>query len=225
MRIGQQNSRYTSFIKLLLITAIVCIGGCGKKTPSEKQKKAPAETTVEIPAEKTSAKIANITGQTLPWRESLNEVISRRSQWAPILTEWYGKELAGFSLNDIDGNTHKLSDYRGKNVMIVLWATWCQPCLVEMPNIIALQNIISRDNLPVKILSISNENSFVLKRFINGKKINYTVISSPNEMLPSPINLIRKIPTTIFVDPEGKIKLIIQGNAFLGEFKAMVLAE
>ena len=221
MKCGQ----VTLFIKLLMITVIVCIGGCRKKAPLEKPKEAPVETTVETPVEKTSVKSANIAEQISPWRESLNEVMSRRGRWEPVFTEWYEKELAEFSLNDIDGNLHKLSAYRGKNVVLVLWATWCQPCLVEMPNIIALQSIIDRDNLPVKILSISNEDSFTLKRFMSGKRINYTVISSPSRLLPSPVNLIEKIPSTVFIDPQGRIKLIIQGNASLSEFKAMMLAE
>ena len=222
MRCGQLNNRYAFFVKLLLITVIVCIGGCTKKTPTERPKE---EVSVKASTENTSANIEKSTSEAKPWRESLDEIIKRKGYWSPILTDWYGKELADFSLNDIDGNMHKLSSYKGKNVIVALWATWCQPCMVEMPNIIALQNIINRDNLPVKILAISNENSFSLRKFTNRQGINYTVISGPSEMLPSPMNLIRNIPTTFFIDPQGKIKLVIEGSASLSELKAIVLAE
>ena len=76
---------------------------------------------------------------------ALDDVIKGAVTWRPIYTSWYGKPAIDFTLTDIKGKEHKLSDYRGKNVMFVFWATWCGPCLMEIPHLIALRNIISED--------------------------------------------------------------------------------
>ena len=160
-----------------------------------------------------------------PFRASLNDVVNRRKQWDPILTNWYNKELPDFSVKDINGETHKLSDYKGKNIIIVLWATWCAPCLQEIPHIIALQNIINKDGLAAKILAISNERTATVKNFVKLKNLNYTVISSPSRALPKPISAVEAIPTSFFIDTQGRIKLIIEGSAHLGELKTIMMAE
>ena len=212
---------------VILTVAIIFMVGCNKKTPQQ-AKDTPSENsgTKAVSAEVETSPIPVKTALLkAPWRESLNEVINRASQWSPILINWYGKELPDFSVRDIDGNIHTISDYRGKNVMIVLWATWCPPCLREIPHLIALENIINRDNLPVKILAISNEDVRTIKNFAARKKINYTVVSSPNAALPRPLNSAQSIPTSFFIDPQGKIKLVIQGGARLSELKAIVLAK
>jgi peroxiredoxin len=206
MKLKIQNIQSTLWI--LLTVAIICIASCTKKTPQQ---------TKEMPAENATAKT--------PFRASLNDVISHRRQWKPILTNWYEKDMPDFSVTDINGKTHKLSNYKGKNVMIALWATWCVPCQQEIPHLIALEKIINRDNLPAKILAISNENPVTIKNFVKLYNLNYTVILNPGTTLPKPISLTEFIPTSFFVDPQGKIKLIIEGSGHLSELKTILLAE
>ena len=228
----RQTKNYGQWLNAVILTAaIIFIFGCGKKTPSQQAEETPAEKadTNAVPAEvetvETLPAPVKIAAPKTPWRQSLNEAINRRSQWNPTLISWYEKELPDFSVRDIAGNLHTISDYRGKNVMLVLWATWCAPCKEEIPHLIALENIINRDNLPVKILAISNEDAGAIKNFAARNKINYTVVSSPTSALPKPLTLTEFIPTSFFIDPQGKIKLIIQGSARLGELKAIVLAQ
>ena len=211
MKLKRQNSQSILWI---LLMATICITGCNKKTPEQAAEEKPAE----------NAYSHNAYAKT-PFRASLNDVINRSKQWSPILTNWYEKELQDFSVTDINGKTHKLSDYKGKNVMIALWATWCAPCKEEIPHLIALENIINRDKLPAKILAISNENPATLKNFVKLNNINYTVISSPNIALPAPLTSTQFIPTSFFIDPQGRIKLIIQGSGQLGELKTIMMAE
>ena len=225
--INRQTKVYGQWLNAAMLTvAIIFIVGCSKKTPQQ-AKEASTEKTVpiEVKTVETVPVPVKIPLLKTPWRQSLNEVINTARQWSPILINWYEKELPDFSARDIAGNLHTISDYRGKNVMIVLWATWCTPCLEEIPHLIALENIISRDNLPVKILAISNEDVGTIKNFAIRKKINYTVASSPTIALPKPLNSVQAIPTTFFIDPQGKIKLVIQGSAYLGELKTIVLAQ
>ena len=153
---------------------------------------------------------------------SLNDVIKTARTWGPAYTYWYGKMAPDFTLTDIDGKQHKLSDYRGKNVMLIFWATWCGPCLMEIPHLIALRNIIDESKLAM--LAISNENPALVKQFVADKKINYTVLSNRG-IMPLPYNQIRGIPCSFFVNPEGKIKLATSGLLSLGEMRAILQAE
>lgn len=222
--ITRRTKDYGQLLNAVILTmAIIFILGCSKKTPQQGED-SPTEKAVPAEVETSPIPIKTLPLKTL-WRESLNEVVNGARQWSPILINWYEKELPDFSVRDIAGNVHTISDYRGKNVMIVLWATWCTPCLGEIPHLIALENIIKRDKLPVKILAISNENVGAIKNFAVRKKINYTVVSSPISALSRPLNSVQSIPTSFFVDPQGKIKLVIQGSAHLGELKTIVLAE
>jgi len=125
-------------------------------------------------------------------------------------------------LNDIAGKKHKLSDYNGKNVLLVFWATWCGPCLREIPDLIELRKTVSQDELA--ILAISNENSSVVKKFVAQAKMNYTILVDPG-VLSAPYNAIRAIPSSFFIDSGGKIKMASTGLVSLDEIKAIFQAE
>jgi peroxiredoxin len=153
---------------------------------------------------------------------ALNKIIRNARTWGPIYTSWYGKTAPDFTLTDISGKQHKLSDYRGKNVMIIFWATWCRPCLIEMPHLIALRNIITEDKLAM--LAISNENPVLVRNFATDRKINYPVLSNTGTM-PAPYNQIRGIPCSFFIEPNGKIKLATEGTLSLGEMRAILQAD
>ena len=154
----------------------------------------------------------------------LIDIIRTATTWQPAYTSWYGKSAPDFTLTDITGKQHKLSDCRGRDVMLVFWATWCRPCLMEIPHLIALQNIIERDNLPIAILAISNEPPALVKRFAADKKINYPLLLNKADM-PLPFNLVNAIPCSFFIDAEGKIKLATTGVLSLGTMKAILQAK
>ena len=156
--------------------------------------------------------------------KSIEEIISARRTWKPVWTEWYGQAAPELDLRDIFGKTHKLSDYRGKNVIVILWATWCAPCLVEVPHLIELRNRISEDELAM--LAISNEDETMLQRFAQFKGLNYTVITARGSRpLPAPFALVRGIPAGFVIDKEGKIKLATEGLVSLTELVQILRAK
>lgn len=154
--------------------------------------------------------------------KSISEIISARRTWKPVWTQWYGQVSADLDLKDIFGKTHKLSDYRGKDVLLIFWATWCAPCLVEVPHLIELRNRISEDELAM--LAISNEDETTLQRFARFKNLNYTVISN-RVSLPAPFGGVRGIPAGFVIDKEGKIKLATEGLISLTELIQILQAK
>ena len=153
---------------------------------------------------------------------SLNDIIKAARTWRPGYQTWYGKPAPDFTLTDLAGKEHKLSDYKGKNVLIIFWATWCGPCRMEIPHLIELRKTVGEDDLVM--LAISNEGPELVKKFVAQAKINYTVLIDPGT-LREPYNTIRAIPSGFFIDRQGKIKLATTGLVSLNEIKAILDAE
>ena len=153
----------------------------------------------------------------------LEDIILQARTWGPVYESWFGRQAPDFTLSDITGKQHKLSDYRGKNVVIVFWATWCGPCKMEIPNLIALRNTVSTDNLAILAIA-SGEPAEKVINFAAANRINYTVLLD-NGNLPSPFDKINSIPSSFFVRPDGKIKLAASGLMSLGEIKAIIQAD
>lgn len=162
------------------------------------------------------AKLKNADG------ESHDHMAQPQRTWDDAFTSSFGTEAADFVVEDIDGKTHKLSDYRGRNLVVVFWATWCPACNLEIPHLIELRKTLAKDKLG--ILAISNEQPEHLKAFAASKNINYT-LATLGESLPQPFASVTSIPTTFFIDPDGKIKYAAVGVVSLEHAKAILNAE
>ena len=149
-------------------------------------------------------------------------IAQRQKTWDEAFTSSFGKNAGDFVVEDIEGKAHKLSDYRGRNVVVVFWATWCPACNVEIPHLIELRKLLTEDKLG--ILAISNEEPEHLKNFAAPKNINYT-IATLGGPLPEPFASVTSIPTTFFIDPEGKIKFAAVGVVPLELAKVILNAE
>ena len=152
--------------------------------------------------------------------EGREHIAESPKTWDVAFTASFGKEAPDFSVEDIDGKTHKLSDYLGRNVVVVFWATWCPACNLEIPHLIELRKMLTEDKLA--ILTISNEEPERLKKFVELKGINYTVVSLGDNPLPEPFADVTSIPTTFFIDPEGKIKFAAVGLVSLADAKVII---
>jgi len=155
-------------------------------------------------------------------KASLSDIIKAARTWRPGYQTWYGKPAPDFTLADLSGKEHKLSDYKGKNVLIIFWATWCGPCLREIPALIELRKTVRQDELAM--LAISNESPALVGKFVEQAKMNYTILIDPGT-LPAPYNAVSAIPSGFFIDRQGKIKLATTGLVSLDEIKAIFDAE
>ena len=155
-------------------------------------------------------------------KPKLSDIVNAARTWGPAFTPWYGKPAPDFTLTDINGKKHTLSDYRGRDVVIIFWATWCRPCHMEIPHLKKLRETTSENELAM--LAISNEPVDLVRSFAGQAQMNYTVLTDPGTM-PSPYNQVNAIPSSFFINPEGRIKLGTSGLISLEEIKAILEAE
>lgn len=204
--------RQTSLFLITVLAATVIWPGCSKKEPAGQVQ---PEQSPDAPAKQS----ANVTNSS---KSTLNDIIRTATGWGPIHQSWYGKHAPDFTLTDITGKKHKLSDYRGKDVMIIFWATWCPPCRMEIPHLIELRETTGQDKLAM--LAITNENQERVKDFVDRNRMNYTVLLDTGR-LPRPYNKINAIPASFFIDPQGRIKLATEGMMSLPHIQAILKAE
>lgn len=134
---------------------------------------------------------------------------------------WQGVPAPDFSITTLDGEKITLRDLKGKRVILDFWATWCAPCLREIPHFTRLYEETSRDDLI--IVGISSEKEEGLKTFIEQRGVKYPIASAKN--LPRPYSEVRAIPTTFFIDRRGIIQHVAVGYHGFETLKAHALAK
>ncbi len=123
-----------------------------------------------------------------------------------VQTDGYVLKEAEYNwqLTDMEGGTVNLNDYKGKVVFINLWATWCPPCVGEMPEIQELYDHF-KDNDQIAFLLVSNESSAKVQSFIDARDFTFPVFTT-QQRSPEPFST-RSIPTTFVLSKNGEIKV------------------
>lgn len=114
------------------------------------------------------------------------------------------KRAPEFSLKTLEGKTVKLSDYKGKIVIIDFWATWCPPCRKGIPDLVDLQKTYSKDLVVIGISLDQDRTIKDLKPFIQNYGINYPVVLG-DEKVVRDYGGVNAIPTSFIVDQKGFI--------------------
>jgi thiol-disulfide isomerase/thioredoxin len=126
-------------------------------------------------------------------------------------------KLPDLAFNDADGKPRKLSDFRGKTLLVNLWATWCVPCRKEMPALEALQAKLSGPNFEVVAINIDTRDAEKPKNFL--KEANLTRLGYFNDQNAKVFQDLKAIgralgmPTSVLVDPQGCEIATIAGPA------------
>ena len=135
------------------------------------------------------------------------------------LTEWEGATAPDFTFTTLEGKTIRLSEFKGKRVVLDFWATWCPPCRKEIPHLIRLVNDTSREDFVA--VGISDEEEDVLRPFVKNNGMNYHVARA--DKLPPPYDSIQSIPTTLFIDRRGVIQKVLVGYQDFDTLKSYAL--
>lgn len=114
-----------------------------------------------------------------------------------------GEKAFDFELKTLSGTKRKLSDYSGKLVLLNFWATWCSPCIYEMPALEKLQEQFSRDDFEVVTIAVDAEKELV-DAFVEQSNLKLEVLHDPT-MKSIPKYKVEGFPESIFVDKHGKL--------------------
>ncbi|MBV8969177.1 MAG: TlpA family protein disulfide reductase [Verrucomicrobia bacterium] len=124
-------------------------------------------------------------------------------------------------MNNLDGKITKLSDFRGKVVILNFWATWCPPCREEIPGFIKLQNEYSASGLVVVGASVDSQGPEVVKSFVTQHGINYPIVMAHTKVVAD-YGGIKFIPTTFVIDRQGNIVQTYHGLHSTGTFESAI---
>ncbi len=129
------------------------------------------------------------------------------------------KPATNFSAKSIDGQLIQLSQFKGKVILLNYWATWCPPCIAEIPDLIALQK---RYGNSLQIIGISmDDDSADAIAFAKKNKINYPIVMKTPK-LESQFTTISAIPTTIVISKEQMIVQIETGYRSKSFFEGLI---
>ena len=113
-------------------------------------------------------------------------------------------EPIDFELPGLDGKQYKLSDYRGKWVLVNFWATWCPPCLEEMPDL-ELFHAKHKDNDAVVLgLNMEDISMQKLEKFVEQQFVSYPILLTDTTS-KLPFGRVSGLPTSFLISPEGEV--------------------
>ncbi len=145
----------------------------------------------------------------------------KKNNFPPVPTGILQSEI-----KDLEGNTFKIEDKKGKVILINLWATWCGPCRAEMPELVAMQEKYRDKGFEVIGLDTDDESVEEIKAFAEKMKLNYQLGYADGKMLSEFIKITRLsgIPQTMIINREGKMVLVIGGGGIraVNNIKEMV---
>jgi peroxiredoxin len=128
------------------------------------------------------------------------------------------KAAPEFELKDADGKTVRLSDYKGKVVLLDFWATWCGPCKIEIPWFIEFERQYKDKGFAVIGVSMDEEGWTVVKPFVTELAINYRVLQG-NDSTADLYGGVSALPTTFLIDREGRVAWKHEGLAGKDDFE------
>jgi peroxiredoxin len=114
-----------------------------------------------------------------------------------------GEKASPFTLKNLSGQEVSLTDFRGKVILLNFWATWCPPCIAEIPRFNKLRKAYAKKNF--EIVAVSTDRSLsTARKFIRKHPVSFIVLHDSSIKVSRKYNVF-SIPTTFLIDKKGKI--------------------
>jgi len=180
---------------LAAMTCILLLAACKPATPPAGDAATPAPSTAAAPAASTT---------------------TRAPETAP------NRDRPSLAIDTVDGKRYELSAHRGKWVVVNFWATWCGPCLKEMPALSALDTM--REHIDVVGLAYEDTTPEAMRAFLKKHPVSYPIamvdVYDPPKDFETPAGL----PTTYLIAPDGKVAKRFIGPVEAHEIEAAIAA-
>jgi peroxiredoxin len=136
--------------------------------------------------------------------------LARRSEspGAAAAAKVQGQMAHDFTLQSLDGKTVRLSDFRGKAVLLNFWATWCEPCKIEMPWFVEIQKQYGAQGLQIVGVAMDDADTEDIAKFAKDMNIDYPILvgkESVRDTLASDYGGVQFLPETFFISRDGKV--------------------
>lgn len=115
-----------------------------------------------------------------------------------------GSAAPDFKLPDINGLNVRLSDFRGKVILLNFWATWCPPCREEIPSMQSLYEKLNNNGLEIIAVSIDKKGKEAVTPFVKNHQMTFRVLLDPEQEISTTYG-VNAIPESFILDKEGKI--------------------
>ena len=143
----------------------------------------------------------------------------------PVVGQWQSgrdQPAPDFALATLSGETFRLSEQRGKVVVLNFWATWCPPCREEIPDFVALQHEFRDRGVVFVGVSEDEEGEAVVRPFAEEYGINYPIVFDDGT-LTTRFEGVTGYPTTYLIDQEGRILAYMPGGLTQAELRPILL--
>jgi peroxiredoxin len=144
--------------------------------------------------------------------------MTRRSPHQNSGGKMAGQLAPDFTLQSLEGKTVHLSDFRGKAVLLNFWATWCQPCKIEMPWFVELQKQYGSEGLQVIGVAMDDASPEDIAKFAKDLGVDYPILIG-KEALSEAYGGVPFLPTTFYIGRDGKVVDKVFGLKGKGEIE------
>jgi thiol-disulfide isomerase/thioredoxin len=138
---------------------------------------------------------------------------------AVMLVSGVAAAAESFALKDVAGKTHRLADYRGQWLIVNFWATWCPPCLEEIPDLIAIKD--ARADVQILGVAMEFQDAKQVSQFADGMFVNYPIVLGDKKNADS-VGSVEGLPTTFIYDPQGKLVKRQAGKITRKQIEALI---
>ena len=184
----------------LILVLMLIVAGCKKKEPEPQQQEQ-----------------ANVEAEEKPTQSPVD-----KAPPGPVERPG-GKAAPSFTLQDLNGKPVSLSDFKGKVVILDFWATWCGPCVIEIPHFIELYEQYKDRGFAMVGISLDRQGVGIVKSFIQKYRVNYPILMTDGQV-DKAYGGITYIPTTFVIDAAGNIRQKYVGYQDKAVFEADIKA-